>query len=139
MRIEIHAKVDKSQQRPLSIPVSESAKETLTIDRLTRTDKLLNRTYAKQDALYTAGNYNKKLLDYWQCHDSRCRNQNGWCFIDYKGKHFDMDHTQQSRWAKAIANSESNILIYRPPTELYYWWTGRQGAVDSRSRRSLLR
>lgn len=104
---------------------------------MTRTDRLLDQAKIKADALRAAGNFEKDLLDHWQCHDSRCKNQNGWCFVDFSGKHYNMDHSQQALWAKAIANGDANVLIYRSPTSLYNFWTGNQGAVMSNSRRSI--
>ncbi|KAL9132381.1 MAG: hypothetical protein Q9175_006446 [Cornicularia normoerica] len=133
VRIELTGKADKT----LPKPAAGSAEEPITIDRLTRTDKLLDRARVKADVLKAAGNFDKELLDHWQCHDTRCRNHDGWCFVDYSGQHYDMDHTQQSAWSKAIANGEDNVSVYRPPTRLYEFWTKTQGVVTSHSRRSL--
>ena len=60
---------------------------------MTRTDYLLNEAREQDDTL--AGRikrFNTDLLNYWQCHDPRCRNEDGWCFVDFTGKHYDFDH-----------------------------------------------
>ena len=48
VKIEVSGKTDKTLQSAL---VSELAEEPMTIDRLTRTDKLLNPTRAKAEVL----------------------------------------------------------------------------------------
>lgn len=65
------------------------------------------------------------------------QNQNGWCFVDYSGEHYDMDHDQLV-WSKAIANGVSNVSVHRPPSSLYKLWT-KTGAVIFDPRRSLLK
>ena len=89
---------------------------------MTRTDYLLNRANIKADALAAAGNYDRELMEHWRCSKKRCRNSSGWCFVNFEGEHFDMDHTQQALWSKAIAANEPNISIFRPPTSLYNFW-----------------
>ncbi|KAL9589464.1 MAG: hypothetical protein Q9179_007986, partial [Wetmoreana sp. 5 TL-2023] len=103
----------------------------------TRTDKLLDRARLRADALENAGNFDAKLIRRWQCFDTQCYNHNGFCFIDFAGEHFDIDATQQSKWAKAISNGDPGISIERPPTKLYNFWVKTQGPVTQSSRRSI--
>ena len=115
---------------------SDAAEPTLPErKRITRTDKLLDSARDRAEALEAVGNYDKKLLDRWQCRDQECRNLNGFCFIDFEGKHFDIDSIQQLRWGKALARGDLGVSIERPPTEIYKSWQ-KQGACESTSRRT---
>ena len=105
--------------------------------RVTQTDKLLDSARDQAEALEAVGNYDKKLLDCWQCKDQACKNLNGFCFIDFEGKHFDIDSLQQLRWGKAIARGDLGVSIERPPTDIYKSWQ-KQGPYESNSQRSKL-
>ena len=136
--IETSAEVEKTPQKPGSGSIgSGPVNEPIAVEKLTRTDQLLNQAHARADVLADAGNFDQKLMDHWQCRDTRCHNEKGWCFVDYNDKHYDVDHTQQRKWAMAIANGEPGVSIYRPPTELYRLWVKEQGSVTSLSRRSI--
>ena len=87
--------------------------------RVTRTDKLLDAARERAKALAAVGNYDKTLLDRWQCRDQHCRNIDGFCFVDFGGKHFDIDSVQQLKWGKAMARGELGVSIKRPPTDVY--------------------
>ena len=125
--------IPKRQHVELSSdPAAPQAQEK---KRVTRTDKLLNSARDRAEALEAVGNYNKQLLDRWQCRDQQCRNMNGYCFIDFEGKHFDIDAIQQLKWGKAIAKGDLGVSIKRPPTEIYKSWQ-RQGPCELTSRRT---
>ena len=140
VRIELQAESLKgkgSLKRPLDVLSSDPLEPSSLKARNTRTDKLLDRARIRADHLTAAGNFDRELLHRWQCIDRACRNFNGWCFVDFAGKHFNMDHTQQSLWGKAIATGDDGVTIERPPISLYRFWTGSQGGVTQDSRRSL--
>ena len=67
-------------------------------------------------------------------HDQRCNNQNDYCFIDFIDKHYNIEAPEQARWAKAIANKEGNVTIYKPPRDLYLLWTKQRGEVTPHAR-----
>ena len=75
-------------------------------------------------------------MDRWQCRDDHCTNRNGFCFVDFAGKHYDIAHEEQLMWSKAIANGDAGVSLERPPTSLYNIWTSKNGAVTQNSRRS---
>ena len=141
IKIEVLAESELTNQKPFKRPrdilSSDPIEQPPPKSRATRTDNLLDRQRAKVDALALMGNLDHQLLQRWQCHDDRCRNYNGWCFVDYLNKHYNMDPIQQSTWAKAITNGEYNVSIERPPATLYQYWTGSQGAVNAESRRPI--
>ena len=103
-----------------SDPVEESAPQSRR--RITTTDKRVDQARERAEALHAAGNFDKDIVDRWQCRDSHCRNENGWCFVDFAGKHYDISHDEQLIWAKAIANGQANVSLERPPTALYNIW-----------------
>jgi hypothetical protein len=139
IRIEIAAVVDKNL-----VEVRKKARNDLTSDpldeestpkaRLTRTDRLLEQTRSRAANLEDAGKIEKKLITHWQCHDKRCTNKDGYCFIDYTDKHYSIEAPEQARWAKAIANEEPNVTIYKPPRALYLLWTDQNGEVTPAAR-----
>lgn len=144
LKIEIQAETTKQVPVPPKlaskrqhVELSSDAAEPLPQEkkRVTRTDKLLDSARDRAEALEAVGNYDKKLLDRWQCRDQECRNLNGFCFIDFEGKHFDIDSIQQLRWGKAIARGDLGVSIERPPTEIYKSWQ-KQGPCESISRRT---
>lgn len=141
VRIEIAAVVDKDL-----VEVRKKARNDLTSDpldeestskaRLTRTDRLLEQTRSRAANLEDAGKIEKKLTTHWQCHDKRCTNKDDYCFIDYIDKHYSIEAPKQARWAKAIANQEPNVTIYRPPRSLYLLWTDQNDEVTLAARYS---
>ncbi len=135
IKIEVSAEAEKStRKRPADSEGPEVDERPR--QRRTRTDQLLDRARIRADTLADAGNFDRALLNRWQCIDEHCRNQNGFCFVDFAGKHYNMDHIQQSLWGKAISNGDANVSIERPPTSLYNFWSDKQGSVTSLSRRS---
>ena len=117
-----------------SDPIDESAPQSRR--RITTTDKRLDQARERAEALHAAGNWDKDIIDRWQCRDSHCRNENGFCFVDFAGKHYDISHKEQLIWAKAIANGQANVSLERPPTALYNIWVKQHGSVAQSSRRS---
>ncbi len=136
IKIEVNAEAEKPTRKRPAEAVSEDTDVDGPRQRRTRIDRLLDRARIRADTLADAGNFDRALLNRWQCNDEHCRNQNGFCFVDFAGKHYNMDHTQQSLWGKAISNGEANVSIERPPTSLYNFWSDKQGSVTSLSRRS---
>ena len=51
-------------------------------------------------------------------------------------KHYSIEAPEQARWAKATANQERNVTIYRPPRELYLLWTEQHDEVTLLARYS---
>ncbi len=100
VRIELQVESPKAKgslKRSLNVLSSDPLKPSSPkATRITRTDKLLDRARIRADGLTAAGNFDRELLHRWQCTDRACRNFNGWCFVDFAGKHFNMDHIQQS-------------------------------------------
>ena len=117
--MESNSANSKTLKRPRDILSSDPIKQPPSKSRVTRTDNLLDLQRSKTDKLTSIGNLNHQLLQRWQCPDERYQNHNGWCFIDYSGKHFTMDHAQQSIWAKAITNGDKYVSIERLPSSLY--------------------
>ena len=117
-----------------SDPIDESAPQSRR--RITTTDRRLDQARERAEALHAAGNWDKDIIDRWQCKDSHCRNENGFYFVDFAGKHYDISHEEQLVWAKAIANSQANVSLERPPTALYNIWVKQHGSVAQSSRRS---
>ncbi len=137
IKIEVNAEVEKStRKRPAEVGSEGPDADERPRQRRTRTDQLLDRARIRADKLADVGNFDRALLNRWQCIDEHCRNQNGFCFVDFAGKHYNMDHTQQSLWGKAISNGDANVSIERPPTSSYNFWSDKQGSVTSLSRRS---
>lgn len=141
IKIEVSADAEKptTRKRPaevLSDGLNADGPESGPRQRVTRTDQLLDRARIRTDTFAEAGNFDRALLNRWQCNDENCRNQNSFCFVDFAGKHFNMNHTQQSLWGKAIVKGDANVSIERLPTSLYTFWSDKQGAVTSLSRRS---
>lgn len=141
VRIEISAMViapPKAQsKRPYQETLSsDHVEESASRRRVTTTDKRLDQARARAEALHAAGNWDKDIIDRWQCRDSHCRNENGWCFVDFAGKHYDISHDEQLMWSKAIANGQPNVSLDRLPTALYNIWANKHGSVAQSSRRS---
>ena len=143
MKIKIQAETKQLLDPPKNIPKRQhvelssdpAAPQAQEKKRVTRTDKILDSARDRAEALEAVGNYDKQLLNRWQCRDQQYRNINGYCFIDFKGKHFDIDAIQQLNWGKAIAKGDLGVSIERPPTEVYKSWQ-RQGPCESTSRRT---
>ena len=105
--------------------------------RYTRIDALLGRERNRAEALANAGNFEQDLLEKWNCNDDRCRNLRGYCFVDYNGRHYNMNLNQQKSWAKTIVNEDLNISFIYPPRSLYIFWTQRQDVVIDESRKPI--
>ncbi len=120
IKIEVNAKAEKpTRKRPAEVVSEDPDVDERPRQRRTRIDQLLNRARIRAETLADAGNFDRALLNRWQCNDEHCRNQNGFCFVDFAGKHYNMNHTQQSLWGKAISNGEANVSIERSSTSLY--------------------
>ncbi len=141
VRIEIAAIIDKDLAEPrkkaridlISDPLAEKSTPKA---RLIRTDRLLEQTRSRAADLEDAGKIETQLTNHWQCHDKRCTNKDNYCFIDYADKHYSIEAPKQARWAKAIANQERNVTIYRTPRELYLLWTKQHDEVTLATRYS---
>lgn len=136
VKIEVFAEVEKGATYKKNTQSQPRDDTPTPPSRITRTDQLLNRANERADALAAAGNYDRELMEHWECKDKRCRNTAGWCFVDYSGEHFNMDHTQQAMWAKAISTNEPNVSVFRPPTSLYNFWKQAQGRISDTSKKS---
>ncbi len=137
IKIEVNAKAEKpTRKRPAEVVSEDSDADERSRQRRTRIDQLLNRARIRSDTLADVDNFDRALLNRWQCNDEHCRNQNDFCFVNFAGKHYNIDHTQQSLWSKAISNGEANVSIERSSTSLYNFWSDKQSSVTSLSRRS---
>ncbi len=85
------------------------------------------------DTLVDVDNFDKALLNRWQCNDEHCKNQNDFCFVNFTDKHYNMNHTQQSLWSKMISNVKANISIEWSSIFLYNFWSDKQNFVISLS------
>ena len=61
--------------------------------QLTHTDILLEKERSHADVMANAGEFERDLLEKWSCIDDRCQNLRGYCFVNYSGKHYSMDHS----------------------------------------------
>lgn len=103
-----------------------------------RTGQLIEASRKRGEENAEAGNFDKALVDRWQCHDESCLNnkdKKGFCFVDYGLKHYAIEPVDHARWAKAIRNGDNDISIERPLYNLYIKWVGH-GPITSDSRRS---
>jgi hypothetical protein len=99
-------------------------------------DYLLNCMQNKADTLEKAGEFDKQILNWWQCVDECCCNHNLWCFVDYAGQHWAIHHSQQALWAKAIASGEADVSVEKPLEKLYNFWKS-QGPITGNSKASI--
>lgn len=107
--------------------------------RLHRTDKLIEASRERAKSSMAAGHFERALVDRWQCNDEDCTNNKehkGYCFLDYKKKHYAIDISQHIRWAKAMERGDPDVSIETPPKDIYENWVGTQGPVTYNSRRS---
>ncbi len=135
IKIEINAKIEKStHKRSAEIVSEDSDADERSRQRRTCIDQLLNRAWIRADTLADVDNFDKALLNHWQCNDEHCRNQNDFCFVNFADKHYNMNHTQQFLWDKTISNVEANINIEQSSTSLYNFWSDKQSSVTLLSR-----
>ena len=117
VKIEISATAPSIQQLKRSPEVlsSDPIEETTPQPRrrVTTTDRRLDQARERAESLQAAGNFDKAIVDRWQCKDAHCINKDGLCFVDFAGKHYDIFHEEQLMWAKAIANGQPNVSLER--------------------------
>ncbi|KAL8799947.1 MAG: hypothetical protein Q9182_005517 [Xanthomendoza sp. 2 TL-2023] len=108
-----------------------------------RSGKLIKGARERALVAQRDGHFEKALIDRWICIDEHLTNHKqdseGFCFVDYSGKHYALDYGQQIKWAKAIEkavkNGDTNVSNERPPTDLYNYVV-KQGEVSLTSRRT---
>jgi len=94
IKIEINAKIEKfTCKRSVEIVSEDSDVDERFCQRCTCIDQLLNWTQIKAETLADVDNFNRALLNHWQCNDKHCRNQNDFCFMNFANKHYNMNHT----------------------------------------------
>ncbi|KAH6720582.1 hypothetical protein BKA61DRAFT_652001 [Leptodontidium sp. MPI-SDFR-AT-0119] len=59
----------------------------------------------------------KLIFNVNACHDERCLNNPGCCYITEKGEHYKVTLLEQVRWAKLAVAGEQRVTIQRPPEE----------------------
>ncbi len=134
IKIEINVKIEKFTCKRFVEIVSENSDINEKFhQRHTCINQLLNWAWIKADTLADINNFDKALLNCWQCNDEHCRNQNDFCFVNFANKHYNMNHTQQSLWDKMIFNNEANISIEWSSIFLYNFWSDKQSSVISLS------
>ena len=131
IKIEINMKTEKSTRKRFTEIVFEDSEIDESHQRCTCIDNFLNWTQIRADTLADVDNFDKALLNHWQCIDEHCRNQNDFCFMNFADKHYNINHTQQSLWNKMISNNDSNINIKWSSISLYNFWSDKQNSVIS--------
>ena len=94
IKIEINAKIEKFTCKRFAEIVSENSEVDESRQRYIYIDHLLNWVQIKADTLADVDNFNKALLNCWQCSDEHYRNQNDFCFVNFADKHYNINHTQ---------------------------------------------
>ena len=95
IKIKINAKTEKfTRKRSAEIVSEDSDADERFRQRCTCIDQLLNRAQIRSSTLADVDNFDRALLNRWQCNDEHCRNQNDFCFVNFAGKHYNMNHTQ---------------------------------------------
>ena len=96
----------------------------------TRTSKLVEQQSTRLDAIRTAGDFQRQLMDRHRCTDANCRNKDSFCFPDPMDptRHYIIDFVQHEAWANAIACGEATILTL--PAHLLAYWKTEQGAIN---------
>jgi hypothetical protein len=122
-------------QDPISIPSSPPVLPTQT--RSTRTTQLLEEAAireARRDRILTAGDFQRQLMQKYQCNDRNCTNYNNFCFPDPMDntQHYNILATQHELWANRIASG--GATIENPPDELKQYWKKKQGSINRDSR-----
>ena len=118
-----------------SNPINTDGPDTPSRRDRTQDLRADDRRRLQERRLAGANEFERQLLHRWRCDDSTCRNgEDGFCFVDFGGSHYDMTAHQQKSWAKALEVGETNVSIEAPPRRLYQWWIDT-GAVSSISRR----
>ena len=89
----LKAQLKRPHRKTLSSdPIDESAPQPRR--RITTTDRRLDQARERAEALHAAGNWDKDIVDRWQCRDSHYHNKNGWCFVDFAGKYYDIFYNE---------------------------------------------
>ena len=134
IKIKINMKIEKSTCKRFAEIVSDDFDvDEKSRQRCTCINQLLNWAQIRADTLADIDNFDKALLNHWQCSDEHCRNQNDFCFMNFADKHYNMNHTQQFLWNKMIFNNDSNISIKQSFIFLYNFWSDKQSSVISLS------
>lgn len=118
----------------LSDPVDLS--DITSPPKKTRTEKLLKRQQRKLEESNDAAEFDLQLVRRWQCHDARCINHEAFCFI-VDGVHYNLNHTFQRDWAKALGRGDPDVFIDNPPSALYKFLL-RQESVTGGFKKSKL-
>ncbi len=130
IKIKINVKIEKfTHKRSAEIISEDSDVNERSCQRCTCIDQFLNWAQIKADTLADVNNFNRALLNYWQCNDEHCKNQNDFCFMNFANKHYNMNHIQQSLWDKMIFNNKANISIEWSSISLYNFWSNKQSSV----------
>lgn len=133
IRIEVLMKISK--ESIINLPSDPADLSDITSPpRRTRTEDLLNRQRKKIIESSDAAEFDLQLVRRWQCHDARCINHEAFCFI-VDGVHYDLNHTFQRDWAKALGRGDPGVSIDNPPSALYKFLL-RQGPVAGGSKKS---
>ncbi|EED19013.1 hypothetical protein TSTA_023480 [Talaromyces stipitatus ATCC 10500] len=114
-------------QDPISIPSSPPVLPTQI--RSTRTTQLLEEAAireARQDRILTAGDFQRQLMQKYQCNDRNCTNYNNFYFPDPMDntQHYNILATQHELWANRIASG--GATIENPLDKLKQYWTKKQ-------------
>ena len=121
IKIEISMEEPKQSNPPdILLDATESSTIITTpTGRRTRTHQLLERQRDQGEILINAGEFDRQLVNRWVCHAARCTNQNNFCFVDEDGLHYDLSHTLQRDWAKALARGDISASLDNPLPTLY--------------------
>ena len=105
--------------------------------RHTRINALLKKERNRAEGFANTDKFKRDLLEKQTYIDDRCRNLRGYYFINYSGKHYSMNYSQQRSWAMVITNRDVNVSLIYPPKSLYNFWTQRQGAIIDESKKPI--
>ncbi len=130
IKIKINVKIEKSTcKRFAEIVFKDSDIDEKSCQRCIYINQLLNQAQIRAETLVDVNNFNKALLNHWQCNDKHCKNQNDFCFMNFTDKHYNINYIQQFLWSKIISNNEANISIKQFSMSLYNLWSDKQNFV----------
>lgn len=126
-----------SQERRQATRQSPELVGTGASGQITRTDRLLSQQAARNEAATGVEAQHKLLVDKYQCYDSNCPNEKGFCYTDWGHNHFAVETVQLDRWARCLHAGNTDCTLEQPPRDLFNYWTRIQGPVTTKSKYSL--
>ena len=98
--------------------------------RRTRTTAQVEAAAEQRDRNEAVGCKNHDLIKRWRCHDERCANERGFCFVvPFSDEHYALNPVRTGAWATAIHLKQDDASIDQPPKPLYRDLLHNQGPV----------